>query len=37
MTPPIMYHAGASGLPVRRVSHATMNCVDPPNIEIASA
>ena len=29
-TPPIMYHAGASGLPVRRVSQATRNCVDPP-------
>jgi len=32
-----MYHAGARGLPVGRVSHVTMNCADPPKMEIDSA
>jgi len=35
-TAPIMYQAGASGLPVNCVSHATTNWVEPPNTEIAS-
>ena len=33
----IMVKAGVSGFPVIRISHATMNCVEPPNIEIANA
>jgi len=37
MTPQNMYQAGASGLPVARISHATRNCVEPPKTEMASA
>ncbi len=36
-TAPIMYQAGASGLPVSCVSHATTNWVEPPNTEVATA
>ena len=36
-TPQNMYQAGASGLPVALMSHATKNCALPPNTEIASA
>jgi len=32
-----MYHAGARGLPVARISHATMNWVEPPNTEIVAS
>ena len=34
---PVRYQAGASGLPVRSVSQATMNWAEPPNTEIAKA
>src|SRR3954452_25525713 len=37
MTPQNMYHDGESGFPVARISHATRNCAEPPNTEMARA
>ena len=37
MMTPSRYQAGTSGSPVSRVSHAVMNCVEPPNTAIDEA
>lgn len=37
VTAPIMYQAGATGLPVQRISNVSTSWVVPPKIAIASA